>query len=358
MLLLTVNSGSSSLKLSLVRDANVREAESDVDTLKTDDAGLEKFLATCPQVAGVVHRFVHGGRRLRDATLITSEVRDELESAIDFAPLHLPRALHFLDEVQQRLKCPQIACFDTGFFAALPVAAATYAVPLKWREEYGLRRYGFHGLSYAGAVRRAPELLDAKTSDLNIVVAHVGSGVSVTAIRHGLPVATSMGFSPLEGAVMATRSGSIDPAAVLWLQEAHRLTTKEIGAELESKSGLLGLAGTSDMRELLQRADSGDTTAQLARDIFVGSLAQSIAAMASALPSLDALIFTGGIGSNSHEVRELVCARLGVLGIEKDLQRVAGDGIVSRPSARIRVAALRAQEDLEMARETELLLAV
>jgi len=245
-----------------------------------------------------------------------------------------------------------VACFDTAFHATLPAAAATYAVPAAWRERWGVRRYGFHGLSHAYAARRAAELTGRDT--LRVVTCHLGAGASLAAVRDGSSVDTSMGFTPLEGLVMATRSGSVDPGLVLWLLEHERLTEAELAAALEHDSGLLALAGTADMREVLRRRAAGDEAARLAIDVYLHRLRAGIAAMAAALNGLDALVFTGGVGERSAPVRREACRGLEFLGVELDEQADAGtavDADVTAAGAGVSVLVVAAREDLEIARQ-------
>ncbi len=215
------------------------------------------------------HRIVHGGPSFTSAVVVDDRVRAELESLVDLAPLHLPASLAGLDAVRAALpSVPSVACFDTAFHATIPAEAATYALPAQWRD-LGIRRYGFHGLSHAYAARRAAEILELPVDGLRLVSCHLGAGASLCAVHSGRSVDTTMGFTPLEGLVMATRSGSVDPGLVLWLQRQHGLSADEVFDGLESRSGLLGLAGTADMREVLARMDSGDEAARLAFDVYV-----------------------------------------------------------------------------------------
>jgi acetate kinase len=248
---------------------------------------------------------------------------------------------------------PAVACFDTAFHATLPAAAATYAVPAAWRERWGLRRYGFHGLSHAYASRRAAELTGAR----RIVTCHLGAGASLAAVRDGRSVDTTMGFTPLEGLVMATRSGSVDPGLLLWLLEREGVGVREMAEALEHDSGLLALAGTADMREVLARADEG---AQLALDVYCHRLRAGIAAMAAALDGLDALVFTGGVGERAPAVRAAAADGLRFLGVALDGGRndaANGDADVSAAGAPVRTLVVSAREDLEIAAQVRALLA-
>jgi acetate kinase len=308
----------------------------------------------------VGHRIVHGGERFREAVRIEGDIEPQLRELTELAPLHQPKSLAALDAVSEALpEVPAFACFDTAFHATLPAAAATYALPVEWRDRWQLRRYGFHGLSHGWVARRAPELLGRAAEGLRIVSCHLGAGASVCAIKDGASVDTTMGFTPLEGLVMATRSGSVDPGMLLWLLEHEQLSTSQLADALEHRSGLLGLAGSPDMREVVDRAGWGDASASLALEVYVHRLRAGIAAMAAALDGLDALVFTGGVGEHSVEVRALAARGLGFLGVELDEARNRGavtDGELTGPGASVRTLVLTAREDLEIARQVRTLL--
>ena len=248
-----------------------------------------------------------------------------------------------------------MACFDTAFHATITPAAAAYALPASWRDRWALRRYGFHGLSHAYASRRAAQLLDAPpAAGLRVVTCHLGAGASLAAVRDGRSVDTTMGFTPLEGLVMATRSGSVDPGLLLWLQSHAGMSAEVLTDALEKQSGLAGLAGTPDMREILSRASAGDDAACLARDVYLHRLRGSIAAMAAAMDGLDAVVFTGGVGENSAEIRARTMDGLGFLGIHADLDRnqeESGDREIGAPAAPVRALVISAREDIEIARQ-------
>jgi acetate kinase len=354
---LVVNAGSSSVKLALVDgDERVDAAlELDAPDGAIDPAELAHALDGLGDADAVGHRIVHGGLRLRDAVVVDAAVREEIERLCELASLQQPRALTALDAVSAALPgLPAVACFDTAFHATLPPAAATYALPRALIERFGLRRYGFHGLSHAWVARRAPELLAAReAAGLRIVSCHLGSGASLCAISGGRSVDTTMGFTPLEGLVMATRSGSVDPGLLLWLLDRGALSTGELGRALEHESGLFGLTGSADMREVLERAGRGDAAAQLGLDVYLHSLRGAIAAMVASLGGLDVLVFTGGVGEHSAAVRERAVAGLAFLGVEIDPRRNAepgGDADVSSSSASARTLVIAAREDLEIAR--------
>jgi acetate kinase len=309
----------------------------------------------------VGHRLVHGGERFREAVRIDAGVEAELRALVDLAPLHQPKSIAALDAVLAvRPDLPAVACFDTAFHATLPDAAATYALPEDLRRRWRLRRYGFHGLSHAWIARRVPELLGRSPAGLRIVSCHLGAGASLCAIADGLSVDTTMGFTPLEGLVMATRSGSVDPGLLMWLLEREALTEVELGRALEHDSGLLGLSGTADMREVLARVRAGDGSAELALGVYLHRLRAGIAAMVAALGGLDALAFTGGVGERSAEIRAFAAQGLAFLGVEvgrRANEQVVGDAEIGAPGSPVRVLAVSAREDLEMARQGRAVLA-
>jgi acetate kinase len=360
---LTVNAGSSSLKLRLLddEDAIVAQDELAVEEAQIDQSALAAALAThLGEAEAIGHRIVHGGERFRAAVKIDPDVEAALRGLSDLAPLHQAKSLAALDAVGALLPdLPAVACFDTAFHATLPNEACTYALPAELRDRWGLRRFGFHGLSHAWVARRAPELIGRARADLRIVSCHLGAGASLCAIRDGSSLDTTMGFTPLEGLVMATRSGSVDPGMLLWLLERDQFGAGELADLLERRSGLLGLCGTADMRELLSRAEAGQERAQLALDVYLRSLRAGIAAMAASLGGLDVLALTGGVGERSARVRELALDGLGFLGLAIDRERndaAAGDADVSSPLASAATVVLVAREDLEMTRQVRAVL--
>jgi acetate kinase len=332
--ILVVNAGSTSLKLSIVDGADSsRPVESFADV----------------QVQAVAHRVVHGGTRFGDPVVVDDEVRAALDEVADLAPLHERKALGAIDDAMKVLPdVPHVAVFDTAFHRTIPEEASTYALPARWREEWGIRRYGFHGLS----VQWAAEQVQAQ----RLVVCHLGGGCSVSAVRDGRSVDTTMGFSPLEGVPMGTRSGSIDPEIVLHLLRTGKLGLEEIELALESESGLLGLSGSTHVDEL---ARSREPAAKLALAVFGHRVAAAVASMAAALGGIDALVFTAGIGEGSTSVRADVCRRLGFLGVELDQAANEGavpDVDVSPSGAAVRVVVLHAREDVVAARAARALL--
>jgi acetate kinase len=322
---LVVNAGSHSLKLAVLDPDLTILDEADIDAAPDSNetrAALTDFLDRSPGIGAVGHRFVHGGAHLTTACIIDEQVRRQLHAAASLAPQHLPAALKAFDICSEHLPdAVHVACLDTAFHANMPEAARTYPVPARWRRELGVHRYGFHGLSYTWTLARTAELLDRDPADLQVVLTHLGGGASVCAVRDGVSVWTSMGFTPLEGLPMSRRSGSVDPGMLLWLQTTHHLSAAEISDALEHQSGLLGLSDglSGDTRDLVVAAAGGNPAARLAIDVFCLRVRQEIAAAAANLDRLDAVVFSGEIGADQPEIREAVSAGLSVLGLYGDL---------------------------------------
>ncbi len=361
---LVANAGSSSVKLALLGDADetIASAELPAPRSQMDPAELERALAgPLGEADAVGHRIVHGGELYREAVRLDERVAGELRGLCELAPLHQRKSLDAMDAVAAVLPdVPAVACFDTAFHATMPPAAYTYALPAGWRERWGLRRYGFHGLSHAWVARRAPQLLGRAPGELRVVSAHLGAGASLCAIDRGRSIDTTMGFTPLEGLVMATRSGSVDPGMLLWLLEREDATPAQLAVALEHESGLLGLSGTADMREVLARAGSGQERAELALEVYLHRLRAGIAAMASSLGGMDALVFTGGVGERSAPVRARAAEGLAFLGVALDDRanvEAAGDAEIGGPHAAVRTLVVAAREDLEIARQVRAVLA-
>jgi acetate kinase len=352
---LVVNAGSSSLKLRLLdrHDAVIGQRDLMAERGEVDERALASALAGLPRPDAVGHRIVHGGAGYRAAVRLDDAVVEELTSLAELAPLHQPAGLAAHAVVERVLPgAPSVASFDTAFHATLPEAAATYALPPEWRERWPLRRYGFHGLSHAYAARRAAALMDRSSDELRVVSCHLGAGASLCAIAGGRSVDTTMGFTPLEGLVMATRSGSVDPGLLLWLLEQQRLEPAVVADALEHGSGLYGLAGSADMREVLIRAQAGDRHATLALDVYVHRLRAGIAAMAIALDGLDALVFTGGVGEHAPALRARTAAGLASVGVVLDDARntaATADADIGAAGGAVRTLVVTAREDLEIA---------
>jgi acetate kinase len=282
-------------------------------------------------------------------------VRTRLQALVDLAPLHQPAGLAALDAVRDvQPGLPAVACFDTAFHATMPAEAFTYALPEDLRRRWGLRRYGFHGLSHAYAARRAAALLGPEAPHpLRVVTCHLGAGASLAAVSDGRCVDTTMGFTPNEGLVMATRSGSVDPGLLLWLQTHAGMTAAEVTDVVEHRSGLLGLAGSADMAEVVRRAGRGDIRASTAVAVYVHRLRGAVAAMAASLGGIDALVFTGGVGERAAVIRSLVGDGLALIGVAVDGAANATarpDCEIGPPGASVRVLVVQAREDVEIAR--------
>jgi acetate kinase len=361
--ILVVNAGSSSLKLRVLDGDDAVVGSADLGPIRTPDDATA-VLAAIGQLGPVDasgHRVVHGGTRFTGPARLDDDAIAAIGALVELAPLHQPAALAGIEAIRRALPgVPAIASFDTAFHAGLPPAASTYALPAAWRERWAIRRYGFHGLSHAYASRRAAELLGVPAAELRIVTCHLGAGASLAAVRDGRSVDTTMGFTPLEGLAMATRSGSVDPGLVLWLAEHGGLAMTEIEDGLELASGMLGLAGTADMREVVSRSSAGEAPAVLALGVYLHRLRASIAAMAASLGGIDALVFTGGVGERSAPVRAMAVDGLAFLGLAVDPARNEADEpdrLISPDGATARVLVVVAREDLEIAREVRAVLA-
>ena len=342
--ILTVNAGSTSLKLRLVDPAGASEEVAALDEVPGG-------------VAAVGHRIVHGGPRLTAPALLDGEAAAQLEEAAALAPLHDRPAIDAIAAARRALPdVPHVLVPDTAFHATIPAEASTYAIPPRWREEWGIRRYGFHGLSVSWAAERAAAMLGR--DDLRLVVCHLGGGASATAVRAGRSVDTTMGFGPLEGLVMATRSGTVDPDVPLHLVLRHGMPAEEVERALNEEGGLRALAGTGDMREVEAMAAAGDARAAAALAVHDHRLAAAVAAMAASLGGIDAIAFTGGVGEGSARTRREAVRRLAFLGvgIDPDADGGAGDRDVSAAGARVATLVVHAREDLVIARSVRAVL--
>ncbi len=300
---------------------------------------------------------MHGGAELRAPVRVDEEVRERIDSLTELAPLHQPRAAAGMAAVARQLPdTPAVACFDTSFHAELPGAAATYALPAAWGERWGLRRFGFHGLSHAYAARRVAEMLGQDLAELRVVTCHLGAGASLCAVHRGRSADTTMGSAPLEGLVMGTRAGSVDPGAVMYVLD--KLPREDVSGALEGPSGLLGLSErSSDMREVRDAADGGAAAPRLALDVYGHRLRAELAAMAMSMDRVDALAFTGGVGEGDPQTRAAVESALLGIALDPDANASAdGDAVISHRDAPVRVFVVEAREDLEIACQVRLVL--
>jgi acetate kinase len=329
-------------------------------------SGPTAVLNSRDEIAIAGHRIVHGGAKLTEPTRVSSELKREIEKVASIAPLHNQAGLEGIELVEKLLPdIPQVAVFDTGFHRTLPPQVFVYPLPYSWYERDGIRRFGFHGINHEYCAHRAASLLHKDLSSLKIVTCHLGNGCSLAAIDGGKSIDTTMGFTPLEGLMMGTRSGSIDPGILIHMMEGDPKDPRRnrrdaaqielIDETLNRQSGLLGISGvSSDMRDVLDAARNGNERAKLAFDIFIHRLQSEIGAMAASLAGFDVLVFTAGIGENSADVRRATCARLKFLGIELDETANSGvkpDADVSGPNSGVRVLVIRAQEDWSIARQ-------
>ncbi|UQX03058.1 acetate kinase [Streptomyces sp. RerS4] len=317
--------------------------------LAADGLGLDS-----PELAAVGHRVVHGGTRFTRPTVIDDEVLAEIRSLIPLAPLHNPANVTGIEVARAlRADLPQVAVFDTAFHATMPEHVARYAIDAATADKYAIRRYGFHGTSHAYVSRATAALLGRPVEEVNVIVLHLGNGASASAVRGGVCVETSMGLTPLEGLVMGTRSGDLDPAVIFHLARVAGLSIDEIDSLLNKKSGLLGLCGDNDMREVTRRAQEGDASARLALDAYVHRLKKYIGAYAAVLGRVDAVTFTAGVGENAAVVRAATVAGLEELGLALDLEanaaRSSEPRLVSAEYARVAVAVVPTDEELEIA---------
>jgi acetate kinase len=318
--------------------------------LKTIRKGPQKVIDGPEQIGTVGHRVVHGGELYQDPIVITAKVKAAIRALEPLAPLHNLANLQGIEIIEKLIPtAQQVAVFDTGFFKTLPEWAATYPVPLKWKKE-GVRRYGFHGISHGYCTKRAAELL--KSSKLKIVSCHLGNGCSLAAVEKGKCIDTTMGYTPLEGLMMGTRCGSIDPGILLTRLRTKKETPSELDEILNFESGFKGIVGTQDLRKILKLAEQGDQKATLSLDMFVHSLVRNIGAMTAVLGGVDVLLFTGGIGENSAEIRERVCTKLAFLGIRINSRKNRSkpvDSTITAHHSTCQVMVIHTRENFEIA---------
>lgn len=311
------------------------------------------------EIHAVGHRVVHGGERFTQSVLITDEVLSEIRNLIDLAPLHNPHNIRGIQACKKTLpNIPQVAVFDTAFHHQMPPSAYIYGIPYILYKKYGIRRYGFHGTSHYFVSQRAADIIGKPLSELKVITCHLGNGASIAAVDRGVSIDTSMGFTPLEGLLMGTRSGDLDPAVILHIMGREELSLHEANTLLNKHSGLIGISGvSSDMREIIEAAHSGHTNAKLGLDIYCYRLRKYIGSYAAAMNGLDALVFTAGVGENSPIVRELTCQGLEFLGAGIDPERNNGaigkEMVISRDDARVKILAIPTNEELVIARDTK-----
>lgn len=363
MRVLVVNAGSSSVKLRVVDGQDHISGSADLGPPGANFADqLGAFVRGAGSLDAVGHRVVHGGPSFAEAVILDERTRAELEKLRALAPLHNPPALAAID-VLDRLRpgVASVACFDTAFHATLPPEATSYALPSEWVRRWGVRRYGFHGLSCSWATARAADLLGWPPGRGRLVICHLGAGASVTAVTSGRSADTTMGFTPLEGLVMATRPGDVDPGAISWLM-SNGIGVAELEDALEHRSGLAALSGeaSGEMRVLVDRRGAGDAPAALAIGVYLHRLRAKIAAMAAATGGTDALVFTGGIGENSPVIRAEACSGLGWLGVSLDEHAnttvTDSDAEISAPGSAVRTVVVHAREELVIAADCRRLL--
>ncbi len=361
--ILVLNAGSSSLKY-LRSDAGggslrgtvgrIGEPAGPADHVAALKVALDRLALSEPPAA-IGHRVVHGGPHMREPVRIDAAVESRIDAMSEFAPVHNPPALTVIRAVRDRFpEATQVAVFDTGFHAGMPAVASTYPIDAETASRYGVRRYGFHGISVEHAVGAAAALLDRPAAELNMIVLHLGNGASATAVRGGASVDTSMGMTPLEGLVMGTRSGDLDPSITFHLLR-HGMPADDVESLYENRSGLLGLCGDNDMRSVLARAGDGDPAARLAIDVYCYRLKKYVGGYAAALGRLDAIVFTGGIGENAGPIRAATVSGLGLFGIELDAAtNEAGSGprVISSGSSRVAVCVVEADEEAAIAART------
>ena len=309
------------------------------------------------ELTAIGHRVVHGGEAFREPCLIDEQVIETIRELAPLAPLHNPANLLCIEvAMARRPDVPQVAVFDTAFHQSIPPHAYRYAVPEEWYETHGVRRYGFHGTSHAYVAKQAALTLGRPLDALNLIVLHLGNGASVTAIANGKSVDTSMGLTPLEGLVMGTRGGDIDPGALIYLARQRGMSVDEINADLNAESGLEGLCGVSDLRDVLQREAAGDERARLALDVYTYRLRKYIGAYMAVLGHVDAIVFTAGVGENSPDIRQRACAGLERLGVELDEPRnrlkTSENRAIQREGAAVAVLVIPTNEELEIAEQT------
>jgi len=392
MKILAINAGSSSVKFALfdwetlvptvrglvdfnaqpdvtqivIREGERLVAQKSLPSKKYRDAVAEAlgllqelhFVSDPKEIRAVAHRLIHGGETIREPVIITAGIKDIICQFIPLAPLHIPAGLHAIEVTESLFPdAVQTGVFDTGFFAHIPPAAYLYPVPYEWYSEWGIRRFGYHGTSHAYAMERAAQMLGRSVRDLHLITCHLGQGSSATAIADGKAVTNTMGFTPLEGFMMGTRSGTVDPGIITYVQRHHGLTADQVEEILHRQSGLLGVSGVSgDYREVLRAAEAGHERARLALDMYAYRVRAMLGALAVTLGKVDVLVFTGGIAENACELRADICRGLECLGLFLDPNRNANckpDADIAQAGSPGRILVIHSQEDYILAREAK-----
>ncbi|HHW72362.1 MAG TPA: acetate kinase [Firmicutes bacterium] len=313
-------------------------------------------IASAAEIDAVGHRVVHGGESFSDSVLINERTKEILDSLASLAPLHNPANVTGIRAAEKIMpNVPQVAVFDTAFHSTIPPYAYLYAIPYSVYQRHKVRRYGFHGTSHKYVSQRAAELMGRKIEELKIVSCHLGNGASIAAIQYGKSIDTSMGFTPLEGLMMGTRSGDIDPGAVFYIMKQEKLNLHEIDSMLNKHSGLHGMAGVSDMRDIEKAIAEGDKLARLAYDMYEYRIRKYIGAYVAAMDGVDVIVFTAGIGENTPSLRTALCANLSYLGIaiDEEMNKIRGRDVeISTPDSRVKVFVIPTDEELVIARDT------
>ncbi|MCR5149986.1 MAG: acetate kinase [Clostridiales bacterium] len=323
-----------------------------LDTLVSAKNGV---ISSMDEIGAVGHRVLHGGEKFSSSVLVTDEVKAAIRECFKFGPLHNPANLKGIEACEKIMNVPQVAVFDTGFHQSMPDYAFMYALPYEYYENDGIRKYGFHGTSHRFVSGRCIELLGGNAQGTKIVTCHLGNGSSISAVKDGKCFDTTMGLTPLEGIIMGTRCGSIDPAIVCTLMKSHNFTPDEMDAVMNKKSGMLGIAGTSDNRTIENMAKEGDKRAQLVESMLCHQLTKYIGGFAAAMGGIDAVVFTGGIGENNPQYRTRVAEKIAFLGTEIDEEKnhVRGEEIeISVPGSKVRMFVIPTNEELVIARDT------
>lgn len=366
MKFLIFNAGSSSLKVSVAENETITAQHSfSTPPMQMSDEAWAELLNTLRMETGgydvVVNRVVHGGAEFGHAALIDDQVQAQIEALTDMAPLHQPPSVFVMAKLRQFAPdAIHVACFDTAFHATIPEGAYTYAVPLRWRREFGIRKFGFHGLAHEYNVKKTAELLGRPLESLKIVSAHLGSGASLCAVLDGKSLDTTMGFTPLDGLVMGTRSGTLDPSVPAWLVERAGVSYEKIVERLSKESGLMGLAGDTHMGHIADRARRGEAEATLALEVWMHRTVSLVGQMAAAMGGIDALVFSGGIGENCAPERGEIVRRLAWLGFELDAVANAAnrmDTVITTPASTRQALVVESREDLTMIRQAAALVA-